>query len=125
MNAELKATVIPILRGMGFKGSMPHFRRRHADRIDMLTFQFDQGGGGFVVEIAKCGPDGCTMPWGEQVPPNKATAHHVSAPRPRLRPSGADEDHWFRYDNGLTPRDAVQELVPLLATVAEAWWNAG
>jgi hypothetical protein len=34
-------------------------------------------GGGFVVEIASCSPDGVTMYGGELVPPSKVTAYHV------------------------------------------------
>ena len=57
MDRVLKATVIPELRARGFQGSLPHFRRRRPDRIDLLTFQFDRSGGRFVVELAQCGPE--------------------------------------------------------------------
>lgn len=125
MNAALKNSVVPVLRQMGFTGSLPHFRRRLPDRIDLLTFQFNRHGGSFVVEIAKCNPEGITMPWGEQIPSSKVTAHDISEPRPRLCPSPDDENHWFVFDNGQTPDDAVAELLPLLASRAEPWWNGG
>ena len=52
MNKNLNEIVVPILRQLNFKGSFPHFRRLTADRLNLLTFQFDRNGGGFVIEIA-------------------------------------------------------------------------
>ena len=52
MDAALKATLIPLLRDRGFKGSLPHFRRIGKSGIDLFTVQFDRNGGGFVVEVA-------------------------------------------------------------------------
>jgi hypothetical protein len=46
MIAALQAHVVPELRRRGFKGSFPHFRRAAAQRIDLLTFQFDKWGAG-------------------------------------------------------------------------------
>lgn len=54
MNEALKEIVVPILREKGFKGSFPHFRRVSGKYLDLLTFQFSQWGGQFVVEIGKC-----------------------------------------------------------------------
>ncbi|MGG1680251.1 DUF4304 domain-containing protein [Neobacillus sp. NRS-1170] len=92
MVSSLKKIVIPILRENGFKGSFPHFRRIKENKIDLLTFQFDRYGGGFVIEVAVCPPDGVTTHWGKIVPPNKVTAHDLNN-RPRL--NGGE---WFRYD---------------------------
>jgi len=77
LEAELKSKVVPVLREMGFKGSMPHFRRVTSSAIELLTFQFDRNGGGFVIEISRCGLEGITMHWGEKIPPNKVTAHDM------------------------------------------------
>ena len=60
MVAELKITVIPKLRAQGFKGSYPHFRRIVENRVDLLTFQHDRWGGGFVIEIARAPAGGIT-----------------------------------------------------------------
>jgi hypothetical protein len=54
MIKHLSEIVIPVLREKGFKGSFPHFRRITNDRINLLTFQFDRYGGGFVIEITNC-----------------------------------------------------------------------
>ena len=47
----LGAHVIDPLLEAGFRGTWPHFRRPHADRIDLLTFQLDKRDGGFA-EVA-------------------------------------------------------------------------
>ena len=103
MDAALKELVVPVLREKGFKGSLPHFRRVKPDAIDLITFQFDKWGGGFVVEISKCPPDGFTMAWGERISPSKVTAHHLNPDqRKRIQPrDGAGTDSWFRFDGWL------------------------
>jgi len=74
MRESLKNLLIPVLRERGFKGSLPHFRRAKNDQTDLLTVQFDGHRGGFVVEIAKCPPEGFTTHWGKHIPPNRVTA---------------------------------------------------
>ena len=71
IDAALKEHVVPVLRSMGFKGSFPHFRRNTGQQIDLLTFQFDKHGGGFVVEVAVSPTEGVTLHWGEQIPAAK------------------------------------------------------
>jgi hypothetical protein len=68
MISELWKIVVPELRNKGFKGSFPHFRSISEDKIDLLTFQFDRYGGGFVIEVGVCSPEGITHSWGEKVP---------------------------------------------------------
>jgi hypothetical protein len=122
MVAVLKQSVVPELRRRGFKGSFPHFRRPCEISIHLLTFQFDRNGGGFVVEIAKCSPNGTTMSWGEHVGPNKVTAHDINDPRPRLGVKG----EWFRYDTSIDDgrfERAAQKLLPYLDSQAEPWWK--
>ena len=55
MIVALNSIVVPVLRHRGFTGSFPHFRRLGTKQIDLITFQFDKWGGGFVVELSKCG----------------------------------------------------------------------
>jgi len=86
MIAALKAEFVPALKERGFKGSFPHFRRIKPDKIDLLTVQFDKWGGGFVIEIAKCGPEGITTSWGLHIPPNKVRAWDANDPGPDLVP---------------------------------------
>ncbi|QNK54710.1 DUF4304 domain-containing protein [Paenibacillus sp. PAMC21692] len=95
MISSLKDIVIPSLPERGFKGTFPHFRRVTEKKIDLLTFQFDKYGGGFIIEIADCPPEGHIHHWGEKVPPNKVTAHDL---HPNNRQRIGDKDEWFRYD---------------------------
>jgi len=123
MNGALQRHLMPVLRKRGFTGSLPHLRRVANDRIDLVSFQFDKWGGGFVVEVAKSDAEGVTMPWGEKIAPARLKAHDLH-PKQRLRlgSSGPGEDHWFRYDTGVTVEAVVQEVVALLPQ-AEAWWG--
>ena len=131
MNEALKETVIPFLRQRGFKGSLPHFRRPNPDSIDLLTFQFDRHGGGFVVEIAKCSPDGYTRHFGTHCSPAKVSAWDLPPDsRYRIQPRGdGSADNWFRYDKspGFLNRDIytrlANQVVLLIDTEAEDWWR--
>lgn len=102
MQAALKSIVVPRLRTIAFKGSFPHFRRVVGDHIDLLTFQFDRNGGGFVIEISFCPTDGIATPWGEAIAPQRVTAWDVHPDkRYRIQPSkGAGTDSWFRFEDG-------------------------
>jgi hypothetical protein len=124
MISAIKEHVVPHLRAKGFKGSFPHFRRVSTSRIDLLTFQFDKWGGGFVVEIAQCGPEGVTMYWGRKIIPAKVTAHDVDR-RLRLGSSSESEDHWFRFDSGQDTHDVALGVIPWIDGQAEKWWGSG
>ena len=52
MIISLKENVIPELRNRNFKGSFPHFRKTGYGKTNLLTFQFDRNGGGFIIELA-------------------------------------------------------------------------
>lgn len=123
MDAALKEIVVPVLRNRGFKGSLPHFRRLTNSSAELLTFQFDKWGGGFIVEIASCSIDGFTTHWGKHIPANKLTAQDIHPnSRKRIQPlEGSGVDAWFRFDVA----DASQVASSLLGhlSVAESWWQ--
>ena len=123
MVLALKREVVPALRQRGFTGSFPHFRRLWSARVDLLTFQFDQWGGGFVVEIAKAGGEGVTSASGAKIPAARLKAHDLH-PKDRLRlgASGSGQDFWFRYDQS-APVEAVAREVTNHLERAESWWN--
>lgn len=123
MNAALKNIVISVLREKGFTGSFPHFRRLHVARVDLLTFQFDKWGGGFVVEIASGSIDGWTTHWGEHIPANKLTAHDLRYRKRIQACEDPETDVWFRFDDGNVDQPA-RDLLELLPS-AEAWWEEG
>ena len=126
MNQALKTVFVPVLRELGFKGSLPRFRRHRNDRVDLLTIQFDRYGGGFVVEISRCGTEGMTTYWGKHIPATKATAHDLHPDeRHRLRSPAPNVDgRWFRFDNGTRPQAVAEDLCTYVDE-AERWWAAG
>ena len=125
MISVLKKTVIPELRQRGFKGSFPHFRRIKEKKIDLMTFQFDRYGGGFVIEVGVCSPEGYTHYWGEKVPPNKVTAHDLNN-RLRLK---KNDGPWFRYDVEIESGDIYEivanEVLQHLYEAEEYWGDKG
>ena len=128
MLAALQAVLVPVLRTRAFRGRLPHFRRAAAERADLLTIQFDEHGGGFAAEIAKCPPAGVRHSDGSLIAPERVTAHDI-ARRRRLGATAEDGDHWFRYD-GLLNRlrgaqrftRCAQAVVAMLDQQAEPWW---
>jgi Domain of unknown function (DUF4304) len=115
MDDALKEYVVPVLRERGFKGSFPHFRR-------LLQDQYDKNGGGFVVEISRCGVEGITTYWGKHVPAAKITAWDLH-PDQRLRlklKEGAGTDAWFRFENG-EYREVADQVLSHLAD-ADSYW---
>lgn len=130
----LKEQVIPVLRSKGFKGSFPHFRRKTEDRIHLLTFQFDNWGGGFVIELANSYPEGYTTSWGKHVEPSKVTAHDLH-PNQRKRiqanmfTQDSSTDDWFRYNKSPTskPEDVYdsicKDVLSKLRYAQEYWQN--
>jgi hypothetical protein len=130
MIEALKEVVIPSLRDRGFQGSFPHFRRISDREIDLLSFQFDKWGGGFVIEISRCAGSGITTHWGERIPPDKVRAidSHPDQ-RHRVQPGkGGSTDDWFRFDQkSILPSDGrfgrvARSVLPYLDE-AEAWWE--
>ncbi len=127
MVLALKEVVVIKLREKGFKGSFPHFRRPSTEKIDLLTFQFDKWGGGFVIEISKCSPNGITAHWGEFIPPNKVRAWDMHPDeRIRLQPRhGSSRHEWFSYDKSMSDdpyKKTALEVLPFLDK-AEKWWK--
>ncbi|MBB2483587.1 DUF4304 domain-containing protein [Bacillus sp. APMAM] len=124
MISALKKIVVPELRERGFKGSFPHFRRIFENKIDLITFQFDKYGGGFVIEIGVCSPEGVIHHWGEKVLPNKVTAHDL-IPDSRLRLKG-NIGEWFRYDVNNVFGDIYEKVANKALTQlnkAEEYWG--
>jgi len=134
MDLALKQIVVPRLREMGFKGSMPHFRRVRGDLLDLLSFQFDRYGGSFCVEVASAPAAGLHVTPDWFVPAEKLDVGHTRE-RLRLGAPGGLGDHWF----GFGPRnfEAAQPLpspsrfeavagqvAALLETEAEPWWRS-
>jgi len=125
MDREIKAAVIPWLRTQGFKGSFPHLRRTGQAGIDLLSFQFDLNGGGYVIEIAKCPLEGIVTHWGEPIPAAKAKAWDVHPSRRKRihADDGAGTAGWFRYD--VHPPGKVAALTVKRLSDETLWTDLG
>jgi hypothetical protein len=102
MVKALKALVVPRLRELGFVGSFPHFRRRSETRLDLLMFQFDRYGGGFVLELGQCPPVDLVLHGGKRVAVDEIRAFqpHISQRARIQHRRGPRREDWFRYDDG-------------------------
>lgn len=121
MVAALQQIVLPKLRAEGFAGAFPHFRKITAHQIDLLSFQFDRYGGGFVVEVAVCHTTGVAHEWGEHIRPNKVTTRDVSE-RLRLNEIGGQ---WFRYDEAQTTEQIAHHVLHQLHDAQHYWATGG
>jgi len=123
MDLALKASVVSVLREIGFTGSYPHLRRLHVTHVDLLTFQFDVNGGGFLVEITRSGIGGTTTYWGKHIPASNVTAWDIHPnDRFRIKPGeGSGTDSWFRYESGRYDDVASQVLAKL--PIAHEYWS--
>jgi hypothetical protein len=123
MDVALKNSVVPVLREMGFAGSYPHFTRAHVTHVDLLTFQFDVNGGGFLVEIARCGVGGVTTQMGRHIPASKVRIWNIPAnERFQVKPGdGPGTANWFRYESGRYG-DVADEVREKLS-VAHGYWS--
>ena len=126
MIETLKERVVPHLRERGFKGSFPHFRRIGESKTDLLMFQFDKWGGGFIIELGEGPADELVQHWGERVPAAKLTVPVLSlASRVRLvADNAATSETWFRFDANTRAAfdDAADNVVRLLPQ-ADGWWR--
>ncbi|MCM3597223.1 DUF4304 domain-containing protein [Metabacillus idriensis] len=120
----IRNVVQPLLKAEGFKGSIPNFRRSNEASIDLITFQFNRWGGSFVVELASCPRQGIFTSWGEQIPPNKVTAHHMDN-RFRLGATSQEEDGiWFNFEEAESQEDfekVASEVLNLLDVADRDW----
>jgi len=125
MESELRTSVIPWIRRSGFAGSFPHFRRIGDEFVELLTFQFDRNGGGFVVEIARCPPDGIVTPGGKMIPPSKVKAWDLHPYRRKrvVANEAPGTDGWFRFDRQ-APRELGGTLLGKLAE-SDLWDGLG
>lgn len=120
MIKALQEVVVPHIREHGFKGSFPHFRRHSSDHIDIITFQFDRHGGGFVIELGQCKLDEHgVIDSSMSVTQDKVTAWDLS-PNQRARiqsRSGCGAGDWFRYDSATSTEEflrTAQSVLPFL-----------
>ena len=133
MELALKATVVPRIRALGFKGSMPHFRRLVEAKADLLTFQFNLSGGSFVAEMAVCSDADLAAHWRADLSLKNVTAKDMNQRR-RLGSISQGSDHWFvfgkkNYERGheKVEREShyeqiASQVVRVLDSQPVQWW---
>lgn len=131
MIESLKEIVIPELRNLNFKGSFPHFRRIENGKTNLLTFQFDRNGGGFIIELANWNESEFKTHWNKIIPLNKLTTRDLDK-RQRIYPNSLTEkngtDSWFRYDQNKilsfeNKFDRLSKKVVDRIPTMEKYWN--
>ncbi|MBK8220707.1 MAG: DUF4304 domain-containing protein [Candidatus Obscuribacter sp.] len=132
MRAQLKQDVLPYLRSLGFKGSLPHLRRIHDQGIDLLCFQFNKWGEPELV--LEYGYTGRFASWHggptDQMPPvtekNVVVWHLDLDYRGRLNPANTNAqnrypEYWFGFQDERYAECAKQILD--CYPIAELWFN--
>ena len=128
MIKSLKEIFVPELRNMKFKGSFPHFRKTENGKTNLLTFQFDRNGGGFIIELANWNESEFKTHWDEIIPLNKLSARDLSK-RQRIYPNSLTEkngtDSWFRYGKPKTDEiyDKLSQKVISRIPIMEQYWT--
>jgi Domain of unknown function (DUF4304) len=117
MDAAFKAIILPQLRAMGFKGSLPHLRRLRDGAADLLGVQFRSAGGSFVIEIGRVAANGFDF-HGRFLPLAKANVTYL-AHRHRLGAPLSGGDHWFDFAS--QPAEAVAHEVLAALDQPEMW----
>ena len=115
MDEVLKSKVVPELRKMGFKGSLPHFKRTQNGLIQILGFQFSQWGPQFYICIAAAPAEGVTMLNGKHYPGDKIKYYQCNA-QSRI---GQNPFDFEKNDPGL-----VAEKVLASLPEGELWWRS-
>jgi hypothetical protein len=130
MISEIKREVIPTLRALGFKGSIPHLHRVADDgHIDLVTVQFASGGGSFVIELGFADPERENVYIYKDTPPNKLRISQTTVRR-RLGAEDERSDYWFAFDGqrpfGIsgTPQTLAATARDLIQSQAVPWWDA-
>lgn len=119
MDTAFKAIILPHLRAMGFKGSLPHLHRLRDGAADLLSVQFRSAGGSFVIEIGRVATNGFDS-YGRHVPLAKAKTSYLNPQhRHRLGAPLSGGDHWFCFAD--TDAEAVAHAVIAELGRPEVW----
>ena len=129
MEATLKEHCVPLLRGMGFKGSFPNLRREVDGFTSLINFQFFSSGDSFCVNLSYAGPNRENIGYCPDSELNKVTVSHT---RDRVRLGAERGDRWFSF--GPTsygecrgapepPAQIVATIAELIRNHAEPWWT--
>lgn len=95
MKKYLETNVIEPLLSQGFTGKYPHFRKKKEDCIELISFQTNNYGGSFTVEVSAIFPDKKNKNFvlGESMPIEDVNVWYTNH---RYRLKGM-YDGWFYY----------------------------
>ena len=132
IRAAMKKLFEPFLAAEGFSGKYPHFQRKEADDLQLLSVVYDKWGGGFVLEFAHHPPGALHTSWGTVVPEAELeVAYAPPGSRARLvqtqRGQGCYED-FFRYEKVADDKEQCEALVSLMIGMfpqVNAWLRDG
>jgi len=133
MQKAIKHFIVPQIRALGFKGSLPHFRRRVGTEHQMLMIFFNKYGGSFYIEAGRITDvrlNELRQHWrsAEALRDSVLTVGHCyPSSCARLGPEGfvLGQDHWFVFgQNNLasTPHQAQPESVFNKVALQAASW---
>ncbi len=111
---KLKEIIVPKIKGMGFEGSFPHFRRINANKYEFLSFQFNKYGGSFVLEVGSGTKEDLPV-FARDLPFEKLNYSYVGRRR-RIQPDDLEKDFWFSYGN-FTKDEQFENLARLVISV--------
>ncbi len=82
----VRSEVEPLLRDLGFNGEYPHYRRKREGRADLISFQTNNYGGSYIVEIAQAPSEGA-MPSGsgDFIPFDQLNVWHLDPHRDKRK----------------------------------------
>ena len=140
MRRILRQELVPTLRGLGFRGAMPHFHRQREDRLDLLNVQFSYYGQYFFInlgriELARDRAGSVAKPAKEQLNvkfcPLEQRARLTIGSLPQRLGGGASPgfEMWdFTAQSDAEAGDLMHRLADrlreLLRVYAEPWWRA-
>jgi hypothetical protein len=110
MSAALKPEVVPYIRSLGCKGSLPRFYRETAQSIDLLEFQYNKWGGSFRVNLARASLRSLVDRLGVRHPPKDMHISGIKDQRDCLRPFFRFGDYWFSFETEAPERVARSVL---------------
>ena len=102
MTNALMEIFIPEIEAKDFSGKFPNFRRTVGNKTNLLTFVFDQYGGGFRIVLANHIGSSFKTFEGREISLDKLTTNDVNE-QLRIYPKGTNKRNrrksWFKYDN--------------------------
>ena len=127
MRSALIKFVVPNLEALGFVGIFPNYQRRRDKTLDILNFQLDKFGGGFVINAGQAPADGLLLPSG-MVEAIDLTCGHPLPRRARFQPGRTGNLlDWFRFDNANDENafeKAAKSVLPFLEGIT-TWLEKG